>query len=204
MDVVRARVWKAQQDVDSRLAEMGLTRDGLLKVRTIAMGAGADATPNHPANAAGMLAYLHGVAALRFTFLGEDWVLERLNNMEFIRNDRLKIRVGFSNIKLSGDDAIEPKARSLKGAGAEMACQGNLFTDSNDALPMPNDEWATYFLMVDIQGAAELSRPVINSSNFGPCIERIYLSDGTDFDGKRLPLDDGDIAGEFDPLVARR
>lgn len=203
MDIVRAQVWKEQHDVNRRLAEINLTREGLLTVRTIAMGAGADATPNHPANAAGLLAYIQGVAALRLTFLGDEWSLERQNNMEFIRNDRLKIRVGFSNVQLAGDDSVDPKARSPKGAGAERVCQGNLFSGFDDVLSMTNNEWATYFLMVDTQGAAELSQPVVNGSNFGLCIERIYLSDGSDFDGERLPLDD-DIAGDFDPLVARR
>jgi hypothetical protein len=56
--------------------------------------------------------------------------------------------------------------------------------------------------MVDQDGAAELTRPVVSNGTFTNAIERIYLSDGGD-DGAAL-LGDDDIADGFDPQVARK
>lgn len=61
---------------------------------------------------------------------------------------------------------------------------------------------ALYYLMVDQNGAAELTRPVVSNGTFATPIERIYLSDGGD-DGAAL-LGEDDIAGDFDPQVARK
>jgi hypothetical protein len=60
--------------------------------------------------------------------------------------------------------------------------------------------------MVDPRGAAELTRPVVKNNTFTGWIERNYLSNGEDLDldGKRLPLDDDDIADGFDPEVVRK
>ena len=57
--------------------------------------------------------------------------------------------------------------------------------------------------MVDENGASELSRPIVSGETFKAFVERIYLSDGSDFD-ERMPLDDDEPAQEFDPLVSRK
>jgi hypothetical protein len=63
--VVRREPW----EVGARLAELQLGPIGrLLRVRSIAISASADATPFHPANAAGTFAYQHGTFALRDEF----------------------------------------------------------------------------------------------------------------------------------------
>lgn len=204
MEFIETRIRKEQWDVDRRLAELSLTRDGLLRARAIAMGAAADATVFHPANAPGMLAYIQGVYALRDQFVGDEWEMDRSNGVEMIRNDRLLLKVGFSNVDQACDDEQDPRARSRKGAGTERACHGNLFPYLPKYAPDPADEWATFYLMVDVDGAVELSRPVIRGDNFGPFLERNYLSDGSDFDGESLALDEGDVADDFDPLVARK
>ncbi len=70
--------------------------------------------------------------------------------------------------------------------------------------PRTDEEWATYYLMVDENGASELSRPIVSGETFEAFVERIYLSDGSDFDPERMPLDDDEPAQEFDPLVSRK
>lgn len=207
MEALVQRVLKDEPAVNQRLRELGLSKDGLLLVRTQAMAAGADATPDHPANAAGLLAYIQGVASLRRTFVGQDWRSERIENMEFIRNDELNMRVGFSNVKVAANDQVNPQARSPKGAGAARVCPHtmDLFQSNLEVNPFSYDEVITYFLMVDTNGAAELTRPTVESSNYREYLERIYLSDGSDFDGDSLIDDQGDdIADDFDPIVARR
>ena len=198
--LVRRKPW----DVDRRLAELSLTREGSLKVVAAALAGAADATPFHPANAPGMLAYIHGIYALRNQFVGDEWDVHRLNGVEMIRNARLGIRVGFSNIDQACNDEHDPRARSRKGAGAEQACQGNLFTHLPKYAPRPEGTSATFYLMVDPDGAAELSRPVVIGDNFGPCIERNYLTDGSDFDDGNLLFDERDVAHDFDPQVSRK
>ena len=204
MDYVETLVRRNPWDVDHRLAELGLTREGLVKVAAAALAAAADATPFHPANASGMLAYIHAIYAVRNQFIGKEWDVFRLNGVEMIRNESIRVNVGYSNIDQACNVEHDPKARSSKGAGTARACQGNLFTDLPKYAPKPEGGSATFYLMVDPDGAAELSRPVLIGENFGPCIERNFLTDGSDFDGESLLLDEGDVADDFDPQVARK
>ena len=59
-----------------------------------------------------------------------------------------------------------------------------------------------YYLMVDQDGSAELTRPVVSNGTFETAVERIYLSDGEDDGAALLELDD--VADGFDPQVARK
>ena len=142
--------------------------------------------------------------ALRDQFVGEIWSVDRDNSVEAIRNDNREVKIAFANVSIACDDEQKPKPRSPKGAGAERACIGNLFENLPEYAQPPTGEWATYYLMVDEKGAAELTRPVISGDTFSAYIERIYLSDGGDFDEETLSFDDGDIKDDFDPLVARK
>lgn len=82
---------------------------------------------------------------------------------------------------------------------------GNLFGDDlPEFAPIPAGGVATYYMMVDENGAAELTRPVVKGQTFSAYVERIYLSDGSDMDTDILSLDDGDRADDFDPQVARK
>ena len=203
MIVKETRMFKAQYDVDRRLAEIALTRDRLQVVVATALSAAADATLFHPRGAAGVLAYLYGVYGLRDQFSNE-WDVCRLDGVEMIQNSSIKVRVGYSNVDKACDDDHDPQARRRKGSGTERACQGNLFEFLPWQLPKSEGEWTTYFLMVDPNGAAELSRPMVIGDNFGPFIERIYVTDGLEFDDEGLLFDEGDVVDDFDPKVIRR
>jgi hypothetical protein len=207
MGMVETVVLREPWDVDRRLAELDLgTRDRLLRVRAIAISASADATPFHPANAAGTLAYQHGTFALRDEYVGEVWRVDRPNGVETIRNDKTKVNIVFCNVDIAchDDDNIKPKPRSRKGAGAERVCNGNLFPSLPEYAPRPLDGSVTFYLMVDENGAAELTRPVVKGGTFTHYIERIFLSDGSDLDATKIALDDGDAADGFDPQVIRK
>ncbi|MFO1154616.1 MAG: hypothetical protein U1E42_13285 [Rhodospirillales bacterium] len=199
--VIRKELW----DVGARLAELQLgTVERLLKVRSIAIAASADATPFHPANAAGTLAYQHGTFALRNEFVGDVWRVDRLDGVEATVNDALRVRVVFSNVDVACSDSMKPRPRSHKGAGAERVCMGNLFGSLPEFAPRPRDEWATFYLMVDESGAAELTRPVVERGTFTAYLERNYLSNGDDLNRSALSLHDGDAADGFDPAVVRK
>ncbi|MCV0371453.1 MAG: hypothetical protein K5845_18680 [Filomicrobium sp.] len=203
--MIEAKVWREPWDVDRRLAEMDLSRAELLEVRNIARASAANATPFHPTNAAGTFAYQDGSWALRDRHVGERWSVDRSNGVEAIKNERLGLRVIFSNVDVACDDELKPKPRSPKGAGAERACMGNLFgSDLPEFAPAQSKSIATYYLMVDERGAVELTRPVVKGRTFSAYVERIYISDGNDMVTDIFSLDDGDRADDFDPQVARK
>ncbi|MGF1591967.1 MAG: hypothetical protein ACFCUW_01735 [Kiloniellaceae bacterium] len=202
--MIETKILREQWDVDRRLSELGLSRTKLLEVRDIARSSASNATPFHPANAAGTFAYQDGSWALRDKHAGSDWSMDRTNGVEAIRNEELGVRVIFSNVDLACDDDQGPKPRSSKGAGAERACMGNLFDDLPHFAPRQTDGSATFYLMVDDQGAVELTRPVVRRGTFSAYVERIYLSDGSDMDVERQFFDDGDRVDDFDPHVARK
>lgn len=205
MALIETKILREPYEVDLRLAQMGLTRSGLLKVRDGALGAAADVTPIHCANAPGTFSYHIGVYMLRDQYLGEVWKMARPNGVEVIRNEATRILVGFSNVDVACDDENAPEPRSEKGAGAERVeqCAG-LFGDLPRYAEKPeSDAWAMYYLMVDHNGRAELSRPVIKDKTYSGFIERLYLSNGDDLGGQGLRLD-GEIADGFDPQVVRK
>jgi len=199
--MVRREPW----EVGARVVELELgSVEQLLRVRSLAISASADATNFHPANAAGTFAYHYGTFGLRKEYVGKVWRLDRPDGVEVIVHEALKIRVIFANVDVACDDQIKPKPRSRKGAGAERVCIGNLFGSLLEYAPQPPDGWRTFYLMVDERGAAELTRPVVERSTFTAYIERNYLSDGTDLDRGPVRLRDDDVADDFDPEVVRK
>jgi hypothetical protein len=55
-----------------------------------------------------------------------------------------------------------------------------------------------YYLMVDHNGAAELTRPIVTGGTFIAAVERIYLSAGDDGDPAVLTEDGTGPADTFD------
>jgi hypothetical protein len=177
----------------------------LLDVRSMAIAASADATPFHPANASGTFAYHYGTFALRTEYVGKEWRLDRQDGVEAIVNETLRVRVIFANVDVACDDDLKPKPRSRKGAGAERVCQGNLFGYLPEYSKQQPEGWATFYLMVDQRGAAELTRPIVKNNTFTDWIERNYLSNGDDLELVReIPSDNDDLVDDFDPEVVRK
>ena len=159
-----------------------------------------------PRQRGGTFSYHHGTWALRNTFVGDDWRLDREGGVEAIWNDRLQVRVVFSNVDLACNDDQGPRPRSRKGAGAERLCLSNsLFGELPMYAPRPRGDVSTFYLMVDEVGRAELTRPIVKGGTFDSYVERIYLIvDGGDDPAAKLSLDDGDVADGFDPQIVRR
>ncbi|UQE01146.1 hypothetical protein [Bradyrhizobium japonicum] len=205
MDAVQTSILQEPWEIDPRLKELGLTKEGLLEARDAAVSESANATAFHAANAAGTYSYHGGTWALRDRFVGGDWVLDRADGVETIKNDKLKIKVAFSNVDLACNSFHVPKPRTKKGAGAERAIGADLF---GGELPRyvtrESSEWRFYYLMVDQDGAAELTRPVVKGGTFIAAIERIYLSRGAGDDGITISDDTTDVAVEFEPQIARK
>lgn len=203
--MIETVVLKDNTDVEARLAAIGVDRKRLLDVVRVGVSAGADATPFHAANAAGTLAYHLGTWALRDKFVGGDWVLDRKNGIESIKNETTKVKIVFQNVDVAASDTKKPKPRSNKGPGSEEACSANLFDiPLPEYAPRQDDEYALYYLMADERGAAELTRPVVKNDTFSAYVERIYLSDGSDFELTEDDFNNDDAIDEFDPQVARK
>lgn len=198
---------REEDEVERRLVELGLNKEKLLKVRDAARGAAADATPFHPANAAGTFAYQYGTFALRSEFASDGWEAERPNGVEAIGRADSPAKVVFANVDVACDRTHAPKARSSKGAGSERLCEGNLFGDDLPAYfsSDTSDNHLVYYLMVALDGAVELSRPIVRGGNFDTFVERIFLSDGADVNFEPIKaLDDTETATSFDPQIARK
>ena len=204
MDVVEAIILREPWEISRRLQELTLPKNKLLEVRDIAIHEGSNATEFHAANASGTFKYHHGIWALRHSFVGSDWVLDRSNGVETIQNEGLKVIVGFCNVDLACVDWHDPQPRTKKGSGVERAASPALFDNLPQYAPRQTGERQFFYLMVDEKGAVELSRPVIKLGRFTAMIERIYLSNGSDDDGTRIMKEIPDAVIEFDPQIARK
>lgn len=208
MRFVETIVRRDAESVVARLAELATDAERLLRVRDVALHEASNATPFHCTNAGGTFAYQHGVFALRQEHVDIDgWRLDRSENVEGIVNEALSLRILFSNVDVACHDDLGPKPRSAKGSGSERVCAGNLFGHLPEYAPEPSGGMATYYLMIDESGAAELTRPVVSGGTFKTYVERIWLSSGVEDDrdfAVRPPLDSDDAVTDFDPQVARK
>ena len=208
IEQIATRVLQDPAEIESRLDRLGMHREGLVRAVQVALAERNNATGLHPSNAAGTFSYHHGVAALRRECLGDDWEIDRSDGIEAIRNDALGVKVSFCNVgEACGKD--HPKPRSGKGAGAERASGPDLFEHVGAGelvrfAPKPFEGPALFYLMVDQQGRAELTRPVIARGTFVAAVERIFLIEDADDGDRGLPLDADDIADDFEPQVVRR
>lgn len=199
---------KEPWDVDRRLAELGLKKEGLIRAVQVARAERNNATDLHPANAPGTFAYHHTIAAIRREFIGMEWEIDRSDGIETIRNDALGIKVSFCNVDVACGKE-HPKPRSEKGAGAERASGPTLFeyAGAEDLKPMvrvPVGGSALFYLMVDQQGRAELTRPVIARRTFVAAVERIFLIEDGEDEAAVLPIETDGIADGFEPQIVRK
>jgi hypothetical protein len=203
MDFDETKMFREPWDSDQRLNQLELTRRSLLEVRDVAMQERANATDFHPSNAPGTFGYHHGTWALRDKFVGERWIVDRGDGIEAIWNEDQKLKVAFCNVDLACNDDHVPKPRSEKGAGAERASGTPLFGRLPQYAPRSTESSKLYYLMVDPNGAAELTRPVVSGGTFVAAIERIYLSFGGD-DEPTVMREENGPTDNFDPQVVRK
>lgn len=199
---ILAEPWEARP----RLANLGTSREQMMKVVDIVIGAANNATKLHCANARGTFAYQNGVFGLRSEHIGGGWEIDRSEGVEGIIRYDGQVRILFSNVDICCVPTLLPKARSKKGAGSERVCQGNLFASLPHMTPPPPSGIETFYLLVDESGRAELSRPVIEGESFTYFVERIFLGGLEDDDEPydRPTLDDDDAVVDFDVSVTRK
>lgn len=166
-----------------RLKQLQLDMARLLKVVERVRGASSLVTKNSTSNAAGMKAYLEGPEALRDEFIGDYWECTKDDHLEGIFNKHINVKILFQNVDIACAYHLEPTARSPKGAASLRACLGNgakveLPLSKYMDMPPPQeleDLSEVYYLMVDHEGSAELSQPIIKAKQFDKFVERIFL-----------------------------
>jgi hypothetical protein len=197
---------------ERRLADFGININQLLNIRDSARAASDDASPLMPLNAAGTLAYIHGVNGLRSELLDSDWVIDRTLGVEAVINFSLGIRIGYQNVDKACDLTFKPMPRSAKGPASAKMCNSTLFDYYNMTLETDHDrrpdrdvrdplgaQVTTYFVMVGEDGSVELSSPIIEDQKYTRFRERIFIDRPNDdweasIDPENAPIEDFDVS----------
>lgn len=176
---------------ETRLQELGLDLRALLEVIAKTTAERNRVTANHPRGSLGFFTYAEGNRFLRDVLIvGGAWLKDESLHLEGIRSANGQIRVLFQNVHRSCDIAINPRAISEKKNGSVTVCQTNKaeFDQLQLALNNPNESYLqriapingqqVYYLMMDLDGAVELSKPVITDGKFSNFLERIFITEG--------------------------
>lgn len=192
--------------VEARLADLFTTRDKILAVGRTARSYADDASPAMPANAAGLLSYLHGVGALREEHVGPNFILDRACGIESVVSRDRSIRIGFQNVDKCCAE-MHPLPRSEKGSGAETLSSPSLFEhfglEAGPLTALKPDGVLTYYVMVGLDGSIELSCPIIEKGKYVGWVERIFIDwpDG-DWAAVPQPETDNDPIKDFDISIS--
>jgi hypothetical protein len=183
-DMAGDRIVAQDYEVASRLDQLGLTASELIGVVHQAVAAKAAFVLNYPLNAAGLLSYIYGTAALRDALRAKGWEIDRTGNIEATIDPESMMKIVFQNADSASDDDRDPKAISDKGPAASKAVnqgQQSLFPeyDIEDEEKRKKENAALWYLFVHINGddvRAELSFPKrIEDGQFKGFNERIYI-----------------------------
>lgn len=200
-------IFKNADESDLRLKELGLRKALLVKVAEAAHLARLNTTPNHAVNAAGTYSYHEGIRTLRDLLVGADWRASRKDNVEYIENKKLNVRVGFCNVTYAASTVHDPDPVSPRKSATSAACYANNqqygldFGSINNLTDVPK----TYYLMVGTDGTAELSLPLeCESGKFSELVERIFVVTADDLDSDDFVEDIDADEPEIDIDVSRK
>ncbi|MBM3097573.1 hypothetical protein JRX38_05995 [Gluconobacter cerinus] len=203
-----------EEDVIARLAgHFGVTRDELIHVVKMAVGARRDSTADDPATAPGTLSYIFGTRATRIIFRAKQWERLRENGIESVFNKTSNIRIIFQNVDLAADLQYTPKAISKKRTASKElinGAQGDLFVPpSVDAFPSKEDPGEVWYLCVscdELAGIrAELSRPApLENEQFVDFHERIFIVKKGDLEDVQLDKDLDMPQQDYDIQISRK
>lgn len=207
-----ARILIDVTDVDRRLDQFGVTRQELIDVVRGVVAARSDATADDPASAEGLLAYIYGTRLVRQLFQKIGWIRLSQNNVASVKHPDRPLQVVYQSVDLAADVIHTPQAISGKGPGADRVVTGQGWLFAPEDIPpaagavgeLPPGVW---FFCVSVQGddvRAELSLPSgIANNNFQGFVERIFVTDGDEFDAP-ISANDRPSGTDIEPTVFRR
>lgn len=196
-------------DVDRRLSELGMDRQDILDIRDVAASMHATgSSPLFPANGAGQLSYQYGTRELRATFLKRKWTLDQSYGTNGVRHPEQQVVTLYQNVDVACSLSKLPEARSRKGAGSERLSQGSVFDLIEEVVPSTHSgegmNVEVWYVMVAQDGAVEVTQALIKTGEFSEFIERIFVHDGSDFDGLEDRGSSDDDAVDFDITISRK
>lgn len=178
--MLSTKIFKEDWEVDSRLSFFGVTKDELMTIVEMVVGAKADAVPHDPVTAPGLFSYIYGTRALRDLFASKGWIPDGTKGIESICHPEIGTKVIFQNVD-SACDTRHPKAISGKGMASEEIISLStkcLFEDMEEQR-QKKINGTTWFFCVsanDEDVRAELSLPLgVRGGQFSGFIERIFI-----------------------------
>ncbi|MDE7548467.1 hypothetical protein PY793_10785 [Acetobacter fabarum] len=201
-------------DIIARLAEhFDVTREELINIVKMAVGARRDSTDDDPISAPGIFSYIFGTRGIRMIFRAKKWVALREKNIESVFNKDTNIRIIFQNVDLAAELKYSPKAISGKKAASKAlvdAAQGDLFSSPPiHTVPTQSPTGEVWYLCVscdEVTGIrAELSRPLpIEDEQFVDFHERIFIVKKGDLDDVRMDNDLDMPEQDYDIQISRK
>ena len=213
------RIIKDEIEVDSRLAEFGITREEALRIVRAVVVAHNDAVGFDPLTAAGLFRYIYGTRAVRETFCTppRGWSVYRVRGIESAYDPTNGRKIIYQSVDRAAVEGYEPKAISDKGKAAaqEIAdSTGYLFPEMERERRAAEDDArryqdaAAWHFCVSIDGddvRAELSLPrAVDDKNFAGFIERIFILEEGDWGGDMILEDDEGPAEIEEPIVTKK
>ena len=203
----------AESDVETRLAELRLSRDVVIDTVRACVAAYGGCTDNDPPSARGYEPWRYGTRHLRELLLPADlgWAKDDTANLSSVRHNEIRIKLIVLNTDaLTGSLSPEPgpQNRLKKGILHERAIGGATGWLPN--LPKPFDEPVhdVWYLCVHINGEkvlAELSRPAAIENGFiVSWKERILIVGPEDWAKMDFSGLNDDLGPDFDVSVRRK
>lgn len=202
-------VLKEAYEVESRLSELGVTKDELFEVVREAVGSRRAATPLHPLSAAGQFAYLNGTERLRQICIPKGWKVSRTEGVEAAYNPEAGVKLIYQNAERAGDPLLAPQAKTAKGPAAARAIemgQGEFWPEMHEQ-EVRESTAVNWYLFVYADGddvRVELSCPKpFGGNQFGDFHERILLVQKGEWPGIDIAPDDMPLP-DYDVSVTRK
>jgi hypothetical protein len=211
-----AKVHIESWEIDRRLRELGLSRDGMLSAIKAAVALERSCTENSPPTARGFFSWQAAVVRLREEYcIKKEWVRNDSNNFSTILNRTLGIKIAVSNTdENTGNPKVYPFNRSRKGEVGRQAVSINQlllpyegWADTKlSSPPVNNHTWYLCIYIKDETVRAELSLPTVcEKGYFADWGERIILvSSDDDWRTALSPALDQDNGPVFKVLVTRK
>lgn len=205
---------REDQDVESALNKIGLTRDVVIKVALSAAAARAESLAVDPLSAPGTFSYIHGVRVIRLNLLKQGWRLSRQGNVESTINDKLGVQLCFQNVDVACSEDKNPHAISGKGTASRNlvdAGQIELFDPSpsaNSGASLLGTSPTVWLICVSVEGfsvRAEVSCPKsFEGSQFEDFHQRIFVLDEDFEPNPTHNSDDNEDIDDFDIEISKK
>jgi hypothetical protein len=122
----KLKVYSVPEDVNSRLAELGLKTEILREALQRGFAAWASCTSNHPSNYGGISAWANSVGALRELLHSEGWTRQDDGNLPVTVDAAGRVSIVVSTgDEYTGLTDLTPSTRSSKGPRTVNVVEGN-------------------------------------------------------------------------------